>query len=104
MPIATLALALHLCHSDYVKRQSQRDLEKHWSEQLKKQTPAERLAIKAEKLRKRIERDKAFLERRQKDSEDSTPQPAAPTAASSNERKKPGNPKSAGSARSKAKE
>jgi len=50
-----------LCDSFSVKNQSQRDLEKHWAEQSKRLTPAERLRIKAEKLHKQIERDKASL-------------------------------------------
>jgi len=87
---AALALATHLCHPDYVKSQSQRDLEKHWAEQSKKQTPAERLRMKAEKLRKRIERDQALLERRRKPGEGSA----------LNERKS-SNSQSGGSARRK---
>jgi len=103
---STLALATHLCHSDYVKSQSQRDLEKHWAEQSKKETPAERLRIKAEKLRKQIERDKALLERRRKKSEEAEPQPAAKAASAvtSGNEGKPSNSKAAGPARRSAKE
>ena len=82
-----------------MKNQSQRDLERHWSEQSKKLTPAERLAAKAEKVRKQIERDKAFLERRRKEGEESAPEPAgsAPEVKS-------GNSKAARTARRRAKE
>jgi len=62
-----------------VKTQSQRDLEKHWAEQSKRLTPAERLRIKAEKLHKQIERDKALLERRRKQGEGSAVQLAGQT-------------------------
>ncbi|PYY00491.1 MAG: hypothetical protein DMG64_16795 [Acidobacteria bacterium] len=100
---AALALATHLCHPDYVKSQSQRDLEKHWAEQSKKQTPAERLRMKAEKLRKRIERDQALLERRRKPGEGSALQPAgqAASAAPSQNERKSSNSQSGGSARRK---
>ena len=103
-----LALATHLCHSGCVKSQSQRDLEKHWAEQSKKQTPAERLRIKAEKLRRQIERDNAVLERRRKQSEGSTPQAAGQAADPGNPqiqtKVKAGNSKSTGSGRGRAKE
>ena len=62
-----------------MKSQSQRDLEKHWAEQSKRLTPAERLRIKAEKLHKQIERDKALLERRRKQGEGSAVQLAGQT-------------------------
>jgi hypothetical protein len=103
---STLALATHLCHSDYVKSQSQRDLEKHWAEQSKKETPAERLRIKAEKLRKQIERDKALLERRRKPGEGSELQPAgqAASAATAQNEGKSSKSKSAGPAPRRAKE
>jgi len=92
-----------LCDSFYVKSQSQRDLERHWADQSKKLTPAERLAAKAEKLRKQIERDKTFLERRKQQSGDSAPQLAASTAAvSKNQEAKPASPKA--TARRRAKE
>jgi hypothetical protein len=71
--------ALILCDSFSVKSQSQRDLQRHWADQSKKLTPAERLAMKAEKLRKQIERDKALLERRRKQGQ-SEPQPAGQAA------------------------
>jgi hypothetical protein len=88
-----------------VKSQSQRDLQRHWADQSKKLTPTERLAMKAEKLRKQIERDKAFLERRKQSGQDSAPQPTAQAAtASKNQEAKPANPKPAASARRRAKE
>jgi hypothetical protein len=93
-----------LCDSFFVKNQSQRDLQRHWAEQSKKLTPAERLAAKAEKLRKQIERDKAFLERRKQESQSPTLQPAAQTAGSTKQEAKLGNPKSAGYGRRRAKE
>lgn len=94
-----------MCDSFSVKSQSQRDLERHWADQSKKLTPAERLAMKAEKLRKQIERDKAFLERRKQEGHDSAPEAVAQaSAASKNQEAKPANPKSVGSARSGAEE
>lgn len=85
-----------------MKSQSQRDLERHWADQSKKLTPAERLAAKAEKLRKQIERDKAFLERRKQQSGDSAPEPAPVGAVSKNQEAKPAGPKP--TARRRAKE
>ena len=77
-----------------MKSQSQRDLQRHWADQSKKLTPAERLAMKAEKLRKQIERDKALLERRRKQGQ-SEPQPAgqaAPESKGKSSNSKPATP------------
>ena len=87
-----------------MKSQSQRDLERHWADQSKKLTPTERLAAKAEKLRKQIERDKAFLERRKQQSGDPALQPASAAAVSKNQEAKPASPKPTASARRRAKE
>jgi len=84
-----------------VKSQNQRDLERHWGEQSKKLTPAERLAMKAEKLRKQIERDKAILERHGKN--ENTPQPPRQVTVSSSETE-PGKAESSESARRRARE
>jgi len=87
-----------------VKSQSQRDLERHWADQSKKLTPAERFAMKAEKLRKRIERDKAFLERRKQESQDPVSQTAVQGGASGSEATASSNSKASGSPRRRAKE
>lgn len=85
-----------------MKTHNQRDLEKHWADQSKKLTPAERLAMKAEKLRKQIERDKAILERRK--NEQTTPQPVGQGTASATPEGKPAKSRSAESPRRRARE